>query len=400
MHNSPKRLYPSIWLVLTGALILLLLAACTGGSEPLPTVAPAASLPTATHTRLPATRDIAATRAATGDAQLQPTRTRAMPTATPVNPVVNITDPTDNDVLTMGSTLTVRGLVQKEEEQAVWVTLVSRNGRLLVELPAEPNEIGWQASFPIPIQVSGAAYVQAGVRDADGALRNVYRIPVTLVPDTTDAERFLLMSRPDPDEIAVSGFNLFFEGEIFRPAANTISLSIWVDDCRRRVAGQNFVLGSSNRPFAWSGFVIAPRDESGPACAVASFGEPGTADWREAQAPITILPAADRDAKGIRIAGPRSNSELFAGDEVFVYGTALNVSAGELLVSILMENGRIVSQTPVTTDFWGYWETTIRLPVDVEGRGQIIAETGEGDTFADGIADIIVLPPPTPTPNP
>lgn len=386
-------------LILWGVALLLLAACSGGGGEPLPTIAAAAGLPTETVTILPPTSDIAATQVAANATPL-PTNTRPAPTPTPVDPVVNITDPDDDDVLTMGSTLTVRGLVQKDTEQAVWVTLVSRNGRLLVEAPAEPNEIGWEVTFPIPTQVSGAAYVQAGVRDADGALRDVYQIPVTLVPDTAEEDRFLMMTRPDEDEIAVSGFNVFFDGELLNAADNTLSLSLWLDDCQRRVARQNFVLGSSNRPFSWQGFVIAPRDEAGPACAVASFGEPGTAEWREAQVPITILPIDNRDAKGIRIGNPPPDSELVAGEEIFVNGTALNVAAGELLVSVLMENGRIVSQTPVTTDYWGYWETNILLPPDIEGRGQIIAETGEADTFADGIADIVVLPPPTPTPVP
>ena len=386
-----------LWVLLGG--FLLLATACGGSGAALPTVAAAASLNggTATVTILPATLDIAATQAAAVGTPV-PTNTRAVPTPTPVDAVVNIVDPDEGDVLTLGSTIEVRGLVQKELEQAVWISLVSRNGRLLVELPAVPNEIGWEAEMYLPEAVSGAAYLQASIREPDGTLRNQYQLPVMLRPNTDTAERYLLLRRPLVAETAVSGFNIFFDGDILRPVNNTLSLSIWVDDCQRRVARENFVLGGSSRPFYWQGFVIVPRDAAGAACAVASFGEPGSPDWREAQVPIEILPTNHPDAKGIRIGNPPPNSEIIAGEEFLVYGTALNVEAGELLVSVLLENGLIVSQTPVTTDFWGYWETSLRLPTDVAGQAQIIAETGEGEDFADGITTISVILPPTPTP--
>ena len=83
-----------------------------------------------------------------------------------------------------------------------------------------------------------------------------------------------------------------------------------------------------------------------------------------------------------------------------LYGTALNVSEGPVSVSILMENGRVVSQTSFTTDYWGYWETTVTLPIDVEGLAEITVSAGEGDTFNESTTIIQVNPAPTPTPGP
>ncbi|MCA9924067.1 MAG: hypothetical protein KC419_03640 [Anaerolineales bacterium] len=381
----------------------VLSAACSGDGTALPTAASAAQIPSPappTATILPPTLDLTATNMASQSTTLPPTNTRTDPTPTTANAVINITVPDTGAELTMGESLRVFGLVQKNEGENVWVSLKSSNGRLLVEQQAQINEIGWETTIPIPNQVSGAALLQAGIRDEAGILQNLYQQPVRLVPNRDIESRFLILNRPEVDETAVSGFNIFFDGELKGAAGNQVTISLWADKCRTRIARQSFVLGASSQSFYWQGFVIAPRNVAGPACAVASFGEPGDSNWREAVVPINILATDDRDAKGIRISNPRPNTEIEAGTEMFINGTALNVAADEILVSILLENGRIVSQTNVNTDYWGYFELTVLIPFDIVGPAQIIAEYGEGDSFADGIGDIIIVPPPTPTPIP
>ncbi|KAA3655990.1 MAG: hypothetical protein DWQ04_32405 [Chloroflexi bacterium] len=381
----------------------LIVAGCGGSSDPLPTAVAAASIPSPappTATTLPPTLDIEATRNAPQTTPLPPTNTRPVITPTPVNAVVNITVPDAGVDLIMGTTVRVFGLVQKDLEQLVWVSLISSNGRLLVEQEAQPNEIGWETLIPIPNNVSGAAWLQAAVRAEDGSLQNLYRHPITLVPNKEMDSRFLQLYRPVVDETAVSGFNVFFDGDIKGAVNNQLTISLWVDECQTQVAKQSFKLGASNQSFYWQGFAIAARDASGPGCAVASFGEPGSENWREASVPINILPTTDQDAKGIRIGNPPPKSEIVSGSQMFINGSALNVADEDILVSILLENGRIVSQTPAHTDWWGYFELTVLIPPDIEGPAQIIAEFGAGDDFADGIGDIVVIPPPTPTPNP
>ena len=384
----------------------LLLIGCGTPDDPLPTLAPLVVLPSPTATSLPPTLDIS-TRApesgvsgsgsGTTTAQSTPKPTI---TPTPVNPLINISDPNPNQLLILGNEVAVRGLVQMEPDQSIQVSLVSSNGRLLTEAAATPNEFGWQTSFILPPQVSGAATVRATLLAADGSVLSTYDVPVWLTLNKETADRYLEMFRPTFEATAVGGFNIFFDGEILLPVNRTISVSIWAEDCQTRVARQSFVLGASNRPVYWQGFVVVPEDLEGAACAVASTGEPGTENWREASVPINVLPPTQLEARGVTIGNPPPDSEAIAGQELVLYGTALNVSEGPVSVSILMENGRVVSQTSFNTDYWGYWETAVTLPIDVEGLAEITVSAGEGDTYNESTTIIQVNPAPTPTPGP
>lgn len=387
---------------------LFLLTGCIVPKEALPTLAPIAVLPSPTSTSLPATLDISTRSPQSGAAdpaapaattQPQPT-IKPTVTPTPVNPLINVSDPNPNQLLFLGSETTVRGLVQRDPDQTIQVSLVSSNGRLLTEVAAEPNDFGWQTTFVLPPYVSGSATVRATLLSPDGTPLSSYDVPVWLSLNKDTADRYLELFRPTIDEKAVGGFNIFFDGEILFAVNRTISLSIWADNCQTRVARQNFVLGASSRPIYWQGFVVVPEDLVGPACAVASTGEPGTENWREASVPISVLAETELEARGVTIGNPRPDSETTAGQELVLYGTALNVSEGPVSVSILMENGRVVSQTDFTTDYWGYWETTITLPIDVEGLAEITVAAGEGDTYNESTTRILVNPAPTPTPGP
>jgi hypothetical protein len=317
-----------------------------------------------------------------------------------VNPLINISDPNPNQLLTLGSEVEVRGLVQREANQSIQVSLVSSNGRLLTEIAAVPNEFGWQTTFVLPPFVSGAATMRASLLSSDGAVLSSYDVPVWLTLNKETATRYLEMFRPQINDKAVGGFNIFFDGEILLPVNRTVTVSIWADDCQTRVARQSFVLGASNRPVYWQGFVVVPQDLVGPACAVASTGDPGTENWREASVPINVLAPTELEARGVTIGNPPPDSEIFAGQELFLYGTALNVSEGPGSLSILMENGRVVTQSSFTTDYWGYWETAVSLPIDIEGLAEITVSAGEGDTFNESTTIIRVNPAPTPTPGP
>ena len=404
MVKNRKKLSVSL---LFGCLWALLgLAACGTPNDPLPTLAPLVGLPSPTSTSLPPTMDISTRQPESGVADTGGSQTTVKatpkPTITPtaVNPLINISDPNPNELLLMGSETTVRGLVQREPDQLVQVSLMSSNGRLLTELTATQNEFGWQAAIVPPPFVSGAAVVRADLQAPDGTVLSSYEVPVWLSLNKEGVDRYLELFRPKIEETAVGGFNIFFDGEILLAVNRTITVSIWTDNCQTRVARQSFVLGASNRPVYWQGFVVVPQDLVGPACAVASTGEPGTANWREASVPINVLAPTELEARGVTIGNPPPDGEATAGQELILYGTALNVSEGPVSVSILMENGRVVSQTSFTTDYWGYWETAINLPIDVEGLAEITVSAGEGDTFNESTTLIRVNPPPTPTPGP
>lgn len=382
----PVKTWIFFWLCL-----LIGLAACA--EAPIPTAIPLASLPTSTATSLPATLDLQALTGTPAPTPVPPTRPPTA-TPTPVDALVNITTPDANATIVLGSDIVVRGLEQREESQSVWVSLVSNTGHLLVEVPAASGDVGWEATFTVPQSVSGTAFLRASIRDESGNVLAQDQVPVNLVLNTDGADRYLALFRPSSGEIAVSGYSLFFDGRMLRPASNTFTVSVWAGDCQNEVARQRFTVRSSQNTFYWQGFVVIPRNVSGPACAVAYFGNPGEENWREAQVPITILPPDDAEAKGVRIANPPPESEITAGEELFLNGTALNVSQGDVRVDVLMENGRIVSQTIATTDYWGYWETSVTLPIDVEGMAEITVSTGEDDTYAEAKTLVTVNPAP------
>ncbi|MBK8905687.1 MAG: hypothetical protein IPM53_31180 [Anaerolineaceae bacterium] len=390
-------------------LLVLLVIGCGGAEAPLPTLASQMVLPSATPTSLPATMDISTRQPVSGATTpgaevLEGTAVKPTPkptiTPTAVDSLINISSPSENAVIVLGSPMTARGLVQRNPGEVVYLSLVSSNGRLLTEQQVDASDFGWQADIVPPPYVSGAAALRADLRTADGVVLSSYEIPVWLALNKDGLDRYLEMFRPQVNEKGVGGFNIFFDGEILLAVNRTITVSIWADDCQRRVAQQSFVLGASNRPVYWQGFVIVPQNLVGPACAVASTGEPGSETWREASVPIDVLAPTELEARGVTIGNPPPDSELIAGQALSLYGTALNVSEGPVSVSILLENGRVISQGSFTTDYWGYWETAITLPLDVEGLAEITVSAGEGDTFNESTTLIRIVPPPTPTPGP
>lgn len=376
--------------------VTLLLTAC--GTQVVPTPVSAAKLPDPTATsNLPPTLDISTTAAEA--VPTRPTNT-PRPTAvpTPVDAVIAVTFPRPNEVLTLGEEIKVGGLVEKEPDQSILVSLVTSNGRVLASVPAVFDDPGWSASFILPPQVSGLAYLQVNLIDAAGNAIATHESPVLLKINPNPGDRYLELFQPGINDTAVGGYSIFFDGMVSFPVGNLVTISIWANDCQERVAQEGFRMGSSTKPFYWQGFIVVPKDLVGPACAVAYFGEPGSEAWREVQIPIEVLATDDIEARGVTIGNPPANTDVFAGDELFIYGTAYNVADGPVLVSIIMENGRIVAQADAQTDYWGYWETSILLPFDILGLAEITVSAGEDDTSAETTTIVNVLPAPTPTP--
>lgn len=378
--------------VLVLFLLIVILTACNSPNPaPLPTTVPVAELPTVTATSLPPTTDLTAVSTPIPTA-IPATRP---PTATtiPITPFVGITSPKEGDDIVLGSDIIIRGLTEIDENSVISVTLTSLNGHLLAQSQAAIQDQIWEAGLTIPNTASGAAFLQTIIQDATGSVAAEHRIPVNLVIDAANADRYLALYHPLQGETAVGGFNLFFDGMVYRPTNSTVSISVWVDDCQTRLARQTFTLGNSTVAFYWQGFVIVPNDSVGPACAIAYFGEEGSDDYREAIIPINILPEDDAQAKGVVIANPPAGSNVTAGRELLLYGTALNASEDEVSVDILMENGRIISQSSAPADFWGYWEFSLTLPPDVFGPAKVTV------TANDASAEILINVDPAPTPE-
>ncbi len=333
---------------------------------PPPTVPPTRT-PEPTPTPLPTATVVFATRTAT-------------PVILPDGPAVNITTPSINAELVMGTDITIGGLGQMLPSQTLSITLVSATGHLLAEAEAEMTEFNnWQVDLTIPQQVSGPAQIQAAILEEDGEQVAIDIHAVHLILDTSTTDKYMALFRPVTGEQAVSGFNLFFDGRAQDPTGNYITISLWDQNCRNQIATQGFQLRSSSY---WQGFLVVPRDITGPVCAVADFGERGTEDWREAQVLVEILAPTDENAKGVLIGNPPPNAVLTAGESILLYGTAYNAPDGQVLISVILENGRVITEIVTTTDIFGYWETSLFIPPDAQGTAMInisIGTPGESD---------------------
>lgn len=388
-----KRL---LWLVL-----LLTVISCTQTppSDPLPTLASTAegvAVVDGDTSDLPATRDLTDSNTPV-PTPVPPTR-RPRPTSTPIDPLIGITDPNREAELVLGTTITVRGVVQGEPEHTVAVALVSATGHVLANAIAPVEENIWITELFVPPNVSGLAQLQAQVLSADNEVLASDVIVVSLVIDTAVSEQYLALFRPGNGDLTVADHNVFFDGFLSRPGGGFLNLSIWTEDCQTKVAQFGFGMRSSSY---WQGFVIVPRDLSGSACAVASVGDPSTDNWFETHVLIDILHQDDEDAIGVVIGNPPPNRTIEAGQTFFIYGTAYNAPNDEVLVSVLLDNGRIITESIIEADDWGYWELSILLPFDLEGQAVITAILGEpNDPDAQAEAFITIDPASTPTPGP
>jgi hypothetical protein len=353
-----------------------ILAGCQPVEE-VPTRVPAAVLPTSDATNtplLPPTRTPNPTRTPL------PTNTVVFATRTPTpvflpsGPAVNITTPSINADLVMGTEISIGGLGQLLPSQTLSVTLVSATGHRLAETTAEMNAINsWQVDITVPQQVSGLAQIQAAILDEDGTVVTLDVHAVRLVLDTDTTDKYMALFRPLTGEQAVAGFNLFFDGRAQEPTGNYITISLWDQNCQNQIAVQGFRLNSSTY---WQGFLVVPRNITGPVCAVAEFGERGDPAWREAQVLLEVLPATDANARGVLVGNPPPNATLAAGESILLYGTAYNAPDGEVLISVILENGRIITEVVTTADIFGYWETSLFIPADAEGPAMINVSIG------------------------
>lgn len=375
-------------------MLLCLLAGCGGGNPVnvvMPTRAAVAQLPTAgptaVSTTLPPTLDLTSL-AAQPTAVLPPQATATpRPTATLPPSFVKISDPAAQASLLLGSDITVRGLTQLAPSQTISLTLRALNGRLLTETVPLVEDTFWQARLHIPEFVSGSASLIATITDNHTPVISD-TLPIQLTVDPATLDRYLTLFRPQAEETAVAGYNLFFDGQAQRPSS-FINVTVFGNNCQTRLAHQSYPLRGSGY---WQAFIILPPTAAGPACAIVHFGTPGEATWREVQLPLTVLPSDDPEAKGITIGNPPPEAITTAGKELFLYGTAFAAQLAPVRVSVLLENGRIISETDSSTDFWGYWEQTIFLPNDVEGPAKITVTVGEADDpFYSEVSTTIII---------
>jgi hypothetical protein len=358
--------------------LLLWLTACSQGDQ-LPTRLPTAAAPEqlpATSQSLPATSTPAKPTLTPA-----PSPTPVVPTIEPTSvagPGVNITSPNDDSQLMQGQEMTVGGFVQLGPLDSLSVMLVTPNHQLISEAEVQINEFNsWQANLNVPHNVSGSAEVLAFVSDEAGSVLASDLKPVQLLVNREGNDRYLELFRPVSGQKAVAGYNLFFDGITELPADNLITISIWNESCQVEVAKQSFRLRGSGY---WQGFIVVPRTVTGPVCAVAHFGSPGEDSWRETQVLLDVLPPDDPAALDVHIGNPPPDSLLIPGNPLLLYGTAYNAPDQIVMVSILLENGRLLTEGVAQVNDYGYWELELYIPEDIDGLAQIEATVGQPDS--------------------
>jgi hypothetical protein len=123
---------------------------------------------------------------------------------------------------------------------------------------------------------------------------------------------------------------------------------------------------------------------------VAHFGTPGEDNWRETQVFLDVLPADDPTALDVHIGNPPPDSLLFPGEPLLLYGTAYNAPDQIVTVSILLENGRLLTEGVAQVNDFGYWELELYIPEEIEGLAQIEAIVGQPDSEEFGRHETMV----------
>ncbi|MEM7802326.1 MAG: hypothetical protein AAF633_24250, partial [Chloroflexota bacterium] len=196
-----------------------------------------------------------------------------------------------------------------------------------------------------------------------------------------EIERFLAINRPAGIETAAAGYNFFFDGVAEQPVNFVVNIGILDSDCQTILSRESFTLRGSGY---WQGFVVVPQNASGPGCAIAWFGEEGSAERREAVYEIDILAAEDNAASGLLIANPPPNETVRPGERILFYGTTYSPEGDGVQLTVRQSDGAVIATESISSNRFGYWEEEVLLPVEISGSIEVTVDNGSG-------FDVIVL---------
>lgn len=368
-------------------LFLVLLGSVACSQSALPTPVPTAAVPgaaapaTATPEGiegLPATRDLATATSP------PPTPTSSIPTSIPtatstpvIAPILSIGSPAEGARLPLGGDVIVSGFSHSLPGMILQVGLVSETGLTIASTTAELDAGGWQGTLSIPATVYGSAELQAVLLDAGGGLLASDSIPVFIELAEPRPESYLTLIRPPAGMVAAAGHAFYADGNLRSDSGGAMRFSVLVNDCQEEVAHYAFTLRGSTY---WQAYVILPEEAQGPACAVVTKDQPGSEGWLAAQVPITIFPRGDERGVSVAIANPAEGQRIAGGQTITINGVAYNAPDDQVHLTVALANGRMLTDTALPTDRFGYWELELSLPPDVDGQAQIHASLG--DTLA------------------
>ena len=388
--------------------ILILTAASCNQTETAPTLVPTVENPALIATSsptFPATIkaveptavDPTALKPTVAQLTLAPTDTPTPvvstrePTALPPSGVT-ITFPTRGSEFQLGEELITGGRARLDATEFISVSLLSATGIVLDQARAEINDFSnWQANLSIPQWVSGPAFLLALVSDQENVIKNSDELAIELRISDETVGRAIDLFRPKIGDHAISGYYLLFDGWVQQPLSNLVTVSLWHEDCQQMAAFESFRLSGSGN---WWGLLFVPTNLSGPVCASARFGSPGESDWRESQTMIEVLDGAHSQTNAVVIAIPRIDAAVESGRSETIKGVAYNAPDRLVNVTVLLNNGRLLTEGVTGADRYGYWELSLFIPADAAGAAQIFASIGSrgNENYYEISSPITIVP--------
>jgi hypothetical protein len=92
---------------------------------------------------------------------------------------------------------------------------------------------------------------------------------------------------------------------------------------------------------------------------------------------MDVLAKEDDRAHNITIGNPPAGRNLNPGQQLLSYGTAYNALDNQILVSVSLDNGRLLTEQLTTVDYFGYWELDLYIPANASGPAFIEASYGD-----------------------
>lgn len=374
-----------IWIIF----VMIFLAACGQNveeatatpteavAEPEEVEPSATAVPSQTPTAEPLPTDTAVPEpTATNTVEVEPT---AEPGPTP-EAAAKETEVVIEEVPTefvVGQEITISGQALPVPAENVVVRLEVAGGLEVVReaVPAAADSGAWNATFIIPPEIVGPADLTVHLASAEtGPLQRVQ-----IVPDRSSEESYIEITAVKPNETAVTGYTVFFEGVVNQPVSDTVTISILDNDCTTNAASQSFTVPGGS----WFGFtIVSAIAEPGPACAIALTGSQAAGNGREYRTPLNLVPADDPEAIFLEV-GLIDEIELEAGQSTYLFGLAINAPDNEVMIKLDSDDSSrpsaLITSGSAFADQFGFWEIDLDIPEDAAGGAILYVTSGNNE---------------------
>lgn len=240
---------------------------------------------------------------------------------------------------------------------------------------------GWELTLDTPLAYTGSARLLI-INGSESVTVPLEILQIGEVVPAAGAPAMQLY-RPIVGETAVSGYPLYFEGQVRNPVNNIITIGLLVDGCSRFVAQQNFAVApaAADRDTGWTGVLILPQTiEGNDSCAIAYTGKMGEGAWAATSLSVPVLAEDDPNANRISLEAG-FNMVLKAGKTERIAGTAVNAEEVTVTLSRSDDNAVIAEGTATVGDF-GFWELFLPIPSDAPDFVQVAVVISSDDSEA------------------